>query len=328
MKAHVVIPSYNSKANLERNLPVLLRVLEGTGTDVTVVDDASADGTPDFVAERFPKVRLIRMPVNRGFGATCNAGMRDAEDAEVVVLLNADVEVRPGFLEPLLRHFQQPDVFAVASLSIAPDGLAPEGGLNICDFKRGHLKWERMDMSWVTPGLGPLPTLYALGGHAAYHRGKFLSLGGFDDMYLPFYWEDVDISYAAWKRGWRVLLEPRSVVHHRHQDSDIERTQPRRRFVGYKHRNRFLFTWKHIQDPRMFWREHVLPVTLRVLTGWLVLDLRFYYPLFLALGRLPRALRGRRAERCAATRSDQEVLEGVRASWAAARTEAGQDSGQ
>lgn len=319
MKAQVVIPSYNSRDNLARNLPPLLAALEGTGAGVTVVDDASTDGTPDLVAAKFPQIRLIRKAVNRGFGDTCNLGVRDASDADVVVLLNADVEVRAGFLMPLLRHFDQADVFAVASVSIAPDGSGPEDGLKIGRFVRGHLKWEKTDMSFVRPELGALPTLYAVGGHAAYHREKFLSLGGFDDLYLPFYWEDGDLGYAAWKRGWRVLLEPASVVWHRHQDSDIGKTHRERVIADTIHRNRFLFTWKHIHDPSLLWRHHVLPITLRALFNWLLLDGRFYRPLFAALPRLPAALRARRAEKRAARRGDREVFDGIRKSWDEAR---------
>jgi GT2 family glycosyltransferase len=61
------------------------------------------------------------------------------------------------------------------------------------------------------------PTFYAGGGSSAYDRRKFLELGGFDPLLHPFYVEDADVSYMAWKRGWKVLYAPGSIVFHEHR---------------------------------------------------------------------------------------------------------------
>ena len=68
-------------------------------------------------------------------------------------------------------------------------------------------------------GSKPGPTLFASGGHSAYRRDRFLEMGGFDPLFAPFYWEDVDLCYRAWKRGWKILFEPRSAVLHDHQST-------------------------------------------------------------------------------------------------------------
>ena len=64
-----------------------------------------------------------------------------------------------------------------------------------------------------------MPVLWAGGGSSAVSRRKFEALGGFEELYNPFYMEDVDLSFRAWRRGWPSLLAPRSVVQHRHRGS-------------------------------------------------------------------------------------------------------------
>lgn len=313
-RACVLIPSYCSWANLRDNLPVLLAETQPAGIPVLVVDDASPDDTPDRIAEHFPEVRLVRRARNGGFGEACNEGVR-AADTPIVYLMNADVRVTPGFLEPTLAPFEDPRVFAVSSIAVSLDGRTVEDGPRLATFRRGHLKWRRFDRQALLGLERLVPTLYAVGAHVAVDRRRFLELGGFDPLYAPFYWEDVDLSYRAWKRGWRVLCEPRSRVHHLREGSDIERTQPKRRYVVANHRNRFLFTWKNLHDPRLFWVRHVAPVAARALLGWLVLDGRFYRALGAALRRLPAALAGRRRERRASVRSDADVLRETEEGW-------------
>jgi len=309
----VVVPSYCSWDNLERNLPGLLREAERVGFDVLVSDDTSPDDTLARLREHYPDLRLEVRGENGGFGENCNDAVRRAEGYDLVYLLNADVEVREGFLEPLLEHFSDPDVFAVASISIAEDGVTVEDAARRTQFKRGHLRWE---MNTQPPAAGYVqPTFFASGAHVLYRRDRFLELGGFDPLYAPFYWEDVDLSYRAWKRGWRVLVDHRSRVHHQREHSDIERTQTSSRYVGMNHRGRFLFTWKNIHDGGMLWGKHLSKVLPRALFGWLVLDRLFYNGFCRALPRLPQALAGRRAERRTAVRTDREIFEELERAW-------------
>src|SRR5207249_955437 len=80
-------------------------------------------------------------------------------------------------------------------------------------FARGFLRVHR---SYVTrgPQAGPFYSMFASGGSAMFDRRRFLELGGFDPLFAPFYLEDVELSYRAWKRGLTVAYEPRSAVRH------------------------------------------------------------------------------------------------------------------
>jgi GT2 family glycosyltransferase len=151
-----------------------------------------------------------------------------------------------------------------------------------------------------------LISIFASGGAALFDREKLAQLGGFDTLYAPFYWEDVELSYRAWKRGWRVLFEPESRV--RHQVSSTIGARFRKRAVrAVMHRNRLLAHWVHLHDPAM-WRAHVAYVVLLALVAPLRGDLAFLGGLAQALARRRQAADRRRVERHARRRTDREVL--------------------
>jgi hypothetical protein len=107
----------------------------------------------------------------------------------------------------------------------------------------------------VSPdGAGYEPVLWAGGGSSAYDRHKFLQLGGFDALYEPFYVEDLDLSYRAWKQGWRSLFARESVVYHEHRGTSRPRFGDK--FIqNTVRRNELLFAWRNVTDPFLF-REH------------------------------------------------------------------------
>ena len=100
--ASVVIPNWNGRDLLERYLPSVIKAMAGhPDNEVIVVDNASSDGSAELVKRRFPSVRVIELPTNLGFGGGSNTGFRAATN-DIVVLLNSDMRVEPGFLQPLL----------------------------------------------------------------------------------------------------------------------------------------------------------------------------------------------------------------------------------
>jgi GT2 family glycosyltransferase len=300
MKASIVIPNWNGRELLEQHLP---RVLAAAGgSEVIVVDDASTDDSVALVERSFPSVRLVRRERNGGFSAACTSGV-EAAGGDVIVLLNSDVEPRGDFLPPLLEHFVANDVFAVSCLGLREDGITPGQGMKAPCFRRGLLKFDS-----VFDTCGPAPSFYAVGGHCALSKRKFLELGGFDELFGPFYWEDVDLCYRAWKRGWRTLFEPRSVVVHMHHTGTIKSFFGRQRAKGISHRNRLLFIWKNISSTRILMRQHLPALAARTAFGFLWLDWRFYAPLFRALPLLPAALRARAIERRLSKLTDEQVF--------------------
>src|SRR5579884_167887 len=247
--ASVVIPNWNGRDLLEKYLPSVIAALEGNpANEIIVVDNASTDGSAAFVRQRFPQVRVLEMEENLGFGGGSNAGFRAARN-DIVVLLNSDMRVEPDFLAPLLEGFYDEHVFAVsAQIFFAdPQKKREETGLTESAWIDGRLHVRHIIDDRVRD---LFPNFYAGGGSSAYDRRKFLELCGFDPLYEPFYLEDTDISYMAWKRGWTVHYQPRSVVHHQHRGTIGKRFNDA--YIGAVLKKNFLlFAWKNIHDWRL-----------------------------------------------------------------------------
>jgi GT2 family glycosyltransferase len=248
--ATVVIPNWNGKDLLEKYLPSVEEALAANpDNEILVVDNGSTDGSAEFVRGRFPGVRLLALDRNLGFGGGSNAGIRAARNG-IVVLLNSDMRVAPGFLEPLLEPFSDADVFAVSCQIFFsdPQKVREETGLTQGWWQDGNLRVRhRIDDSIQDA----YPCFYGGGGSCAFDRSKFLELGGFDRLLEPFYLEDTDLGYMAWKRGWKVLYQPRSVVYHEHRGTIGKRFRPEQIEAVLK-KNFILWTWKNIHEwPRL-----------------------------------------------------------------------------
>lgn len=247
MRVSLILPTYNGLALLQKHLPTLLDADGVAEAELVVVDDGSTDGTVEWLRHQVPQAKVIALTVNGGFSRACNAAIQ-ASTGEVLVLLNNDVAVEKDFLPPLLAALEgDPAVFAVNSKILLPGKAMLDEGEKTGGFHNGIFYVDcRHDPARRSATTAP--TLYATACAAAYRRAMVEHLGGFDEIYSPCYWEDVDLSYRALKRGWKVLYEPRSVVYHQHETT-TSRLDPR--FTAMvKHRNAFLFVWKNIGDAR------------------------------------------------------------------------------
>ena len=289
--ASIVIPNWNGRELLARYLP---SVLAAGADEVVVVDNGSTDGSVEFLRETFPSVRVLTLPKNRGFGGGSNAGVEAARN-DVVVLLNSDMRVAPDFLAPLLEAFTNDKVFAVSCQIFFSDPARrrEETGLTEGRWRRGSLEVGHRADDQITEAS---PCFYGGGGSCAFDRAKFLELGGFDELYAPFYFEDADLGYLAWKRGWQVLYQPRSVVWHEHRGT-IGRHFTDARIRAVLERNRLLFCWKNIHEPRRLMGHFAYAAARGNIRG-----------LWGAVKRLPMALRARRRARGLGCVTDTEAF--------------------
>jgi GT2 family glycosyltransferase len=297
----VVIPNYNGEALLQENLPSILAALEQWGgeSELIVVDDCSTDDSCRVLREQFPSVKLIVNAQNLGFSRTCNAGMREVRHP-IALCVNSDVKATLNLIEPLLRHFGAGDVFAVT-----PDILAEREGRNqgvvYARFKKG---FYRGGFALLGEQTGARENLYAVGACVAYDMEKFRALGGYAEIYTPYLFEDVDISYRAWKRGWKSIYEPGSAVYH-YSSATIGKTKKKHKRAIY-FRNRFLFHWINLSDPALLC-AHIFAVLFRLAVSFLWLDLVYYRAFFGALGRFPAVMALRRAERPFRSLTDDQI---------------------
>jgi GT2 family glycosyltransferase len=180
---------------------------------VLVVDNASADGTRELLAARYPSVRVIALPINTGFAGGAARALDDVQ-TPYVVLLNNDAVVRPGWLAHLLAPLEQDDaVGAVSSKLLLPDGRVNSAGgwLAADGYGRDRGFGEADDGRWDQPR----EVAYATGAAAAYRLAAVRDVGGIDPRYFLYY-EDVELSWRLRLAGWTVRYEPSAVVVHQH----------------------------------------------------------------------------------------------------------------
>ena len=298
--ATLVIPNWNGKDLLARFVPSWLAAIANhPGSEVLIVDNGSTDGSVEWVRENHPEVRVLALTENRGFGGGSNAGFEAAKN-DIVVLLNSDMRVEPDFLEPLLRGFTDGKVFAVScQIFLADPGKRrEETGLTHGWWRAGALRVTHRE----DPGVDQLfPCFYGGGGSCAFDRKKFLSLGGFDEILAPFYLEDTDIGFLAWKRGWKVLYQPASVVHHEHRGT-IGKKFSTAFIDSVLQKNYILFAWKNIHG----WRRLAAHFAFSAGRGHGVLR---------AFRQLPAALRSRWRARSLSAVSDCEAFRRSKPDW-------------
>jgi len=246
--ATVVIPNWNGRDLLAKYIPPLLDALAGNPkNELLVVDNGSEDGSAEFLRQKFPQVKVVELVRNLGFGGGSNAGFREARN-DIVVLLNSDMRVDRNFLAPLLDGFTDEKIFAVSCQIFLsdPEKRREETGLTEGWWEDGSLRVSHRE----DPVVDRLyPCFYGGGGSCAFDRRKFLELGGFDELLAPFYLEDTDIGYLAWKRGWKVLYQPASKVWHEHRGT-IGRKFSQTYIDAVLKKNFLLFVWKNIHSWR------------------------------------------------------------------------------
>ncbi len=236
-----VIPNRDGADLLPRTLPPLLAELPPDRHEILVIDDGSEDDSVAMLAEQFPAVRVVGLQESVGFGAACNRGFQEAGH-DLVLLLNSDMEVTAGSVELLLEHFEDPQVFAAGPEyhSAKPDAAN---------------RPRRSEAYW--------PMLGSPAGGGLFRRQAYLELGGFDPLYHPFYWEDIDLGWNAWRAGWRIMHDARAHFVHL-EGATIARLFSPEFVARIQARNRCLFGWKNFRSRRLR-RRHTLSIMRRAI---------------------------------------------------------------
>ena len=329
----IVIPNWNGLEFLERFLSSVIAAANryneqsGTPTEIVIVDDGSVDKSVEWLRGKGfeeesqrndgaelkvgaagcgPALRLIGNETNRGFGPTCNRGF-EAAIHPLVFLINNDVEVEADAIAPLAENFSDDSVFSAHCRVFDVESEREVGTGKLGSFSRGFIRVHRSYVSLEQPCAEghALYSIFASGGSAMFDRRKFLEIGRFDRLFAPIYWEDVDISYRAWKRGLSIRYEPRSIV--RHRVSSTMRKIGRRRMRQMQQRNRLIFHWINLHDPVMF-TSNLMWVVILALTAVFRLRADFILSLASALKKLPEIRQRRLEEKHASKRSDRELF--------------------
>lgn len=295
----LLILSYNGKAHLDACLSTALDAAGSLGSacPVILVDNRSTEDDVDYVHRKFPEVQVIIAKKN-DYLFSLNEVVEQRPE-EVVIILNNDMKFDRGFIAPLLRYFEDPDVFAVTAKVLDWDGSRTTTGKRTGRFRHFwfYKKWDHEVKSACF-------TLDAGGGCAAFRRKMFLALKGFDPLYRPGYYEDTDISYRAWKNGWKVIYEPESVIYHKIGATfNKGGTENVTRLIM---RNHVLFTAKNCGG-MLFLAGYLLLLPWRAVHNYLKGNKPLFYGILEAFQKLPLALSQRFSSRHTAV-SDKQLL--------------------
>jgi GT2 family glycosyltransferase len=279
----LIIPNWNGKLLLEQHLRNTINF--SGNAEIILVDDHSDDDSVNYVKSSFPEVIVVEKPYHEGFASTVNAGVSCAH-GDIVILLNTDVEPEKGYLSSLIRHFSDPLVFAVGCLDRSlENGQIISRGRGIGYWHHGfylHKRGEvdKTDTAWVS------------GGSGAFRRSMWQKLKGMDPIFNPFYWEDIDLSYRAVQAGYRILFEPKSIVHHYHEAGKIKRTFTANQVRQIAFRNQFFFVWKHLPNLRQL-LLHIIFTPYMIIRMSLRGDLFMLKGLLMAFLYIPKIIRYR-----------------------------------
>ncbi len=260
----VIIPSYNAEALLKQNLPAVIACVR-SGDEIIIADDASSDGSLAWAQQELgvtldskrstakyevhqtlktiknkPITFLfIKQKQNVRFGANVNTAVELAMHS-LVFVINNDVRPASDVLHQLIPFFDDPEMFAVgcSEREISKSGQVVRGGRNTLWFQRGvylHSRAEQFETG---------ETAWVSGGSGLFSREKWLELGGFDKRFYPAYWEDIDLSFRARAKGWKVWFCAEAEVEHSHETTnDSVWGQKGIARLSWKHLQ--TFTWIH-----------------------------------------------------------------------------------
>ncbi len=237
-----VVATFNDAAHIAPTVRGLLRVV----AQVVVVDLGSKDRTRETVAEQFPAVPVLALPLEAGFGAAFNEGVRSL-DQPLLLLQHGDARLRPGALERLYETMSDSrrHVGCCAPRLVAPHGVVElSAGFRPTRIWRWRAAWTqlvprskllwqrrkpkrvayfaptaRTDVDWVS------------GAAMLVRREAFAAVGGMDERFFLLY-GDVDLCLRLRRAGWTVTYEPRArAIHLDRVDENVRsRWAARRRF--------------------------------------------------------------------------------------------------
>jgi len=261
------------------------------GCEVIVMNDYPLENILKPVQKIYPESIVINNKKNLGFAGNVNRGVLKAK-RNYVFLMNSDVVLKDNSFLNALDYFKKNRrLFAVGFAQIEKDG-------KIVGANRGYFQNGLINHSYLSSSIYHLlSNFWAEGGSSIFKKKLLIDLGLFDELFNPFYWEDIDLSYRAWKAGYKILYDADIKVEH-HHESTIGKYFDKSKILKTAFRNQLIFHWKNLTDKKLVF-EHLLNLP----------KLIFIPGFFDALIRLPKILQARKKAVKLFKKSDKEILD-------------------
>lgn len=244
-KITVIITNFNGLKIIKKSLPQVIKY-STIAEEIIFTDDCSTDNSLKYVrkiAKKYPKIKIISHPRNIGFAKNSNYAANKAK-GNLLAFLNSDIYPQKNYLKNCMKHFDRPEVFGVGMCEVGNENWAK------IFWKKGYFQYLP-----GKPVNKPHISGWLSGGSSMIRKDLFQKLGGFDAVYEPFYSEDVDLGYRAWKSGYKLIWEPSAKVIHKHE-STISKFP--RHFLNYvKERNRLIVVLRNITDKHLLFKNKI-----------------------------------------------------------------------
>ena len=285
----IIIPVYKNYDMFYRYLEINKKYFEGC--EVIVMNDYPQENITKEIKKIIPDAIVFNNNKNLGFAGNVNCGVLKATK-NYIFLMNSDVVLKDNSFLKALEYFKKDrKLFAVGFAQIEKDGT-------IVGANRGYFKNGLINHSLLSSNIYHLTSnFWAEGGSSIFKKKLFIDLGLLDELFNPFYWEDIDLSYRAWKAGYKILYDPSIKVEH-HHESTIGKYFDKRKVLKIAFRNQLIFNWKNLTDKKLIF-EHLLNFP----------KLIFIPGFFDALIRLPKILQARKKTIKLFIKSDKEILD-------------------
>ena len=255
MTTAVVILNWNGQKMLERFLPSVTAHTQGDA-EVIIADNGSTDDSLPFLQKHYPQLRVIRLDKNYGFAGGYNKALQQV-DADYYVLLNDDVEVTPGWIEPVIAQMQQhPDTAICQPKLLMYDQrntFEYAGGAGGYIDKYGYPFCRGRMFTTLEDDHGQYDTpsqIFWASGAAMFVRSDvWRQLGGLDEDFFA-HMEEIDFCWRAQNAGYRIEYCPHSVVSHV-GGGTLPKSNPRKTYLNF--RNNMALLYKNLPTQRLAW---------------------------------------------------------------------------
>ncbi len=285
----IIIPVYKNFQMFYQNLVINKKYF--TGCQVIIINDYPPEDITNQVKNIYPEAVVFNNKKNLGFAGTVNKGVKKST-RNYIFLLNSDVILKDDSFKKAVNYFKKnKKLFAI--------GFAQEeADKKIVGANRGYFKDGLINHSYqlITNHQSLITNFWAEGGASIFRRKLFINLGMLDELYNPFYWEDIDLSYRAWKAGYEIKFAPAIVVEHRHKSTIGKYFQPKK-ILKIAFRNQLIFQWKNLTDNDLL-IKHFINLPRYIFTPGF----------FEALLLLPKVLKKRKKIVKLAKKTDKEIL--------------------
>lgn len=245
----VVILNWNGAEMLRKFLPSVLTYSQGEGVKVYVADNASTDDSCAVVEKEFPEACLMRLDQNYGYAGGYNKALKQI-DAEYVVLLNNDVEVGKGWLEPMVKYMDEHPQVAACQPKIlswrvktnfeyagAAGGFIDRYGYPFCRGRvLDEIEEDRGQYDYN------IPIFWATGAALFVRRNVYWEVGGLDERFFA-HMEEIDFCWRLRSRGYRIVCLPLCEVYHV-GGATLKTSDPKKTYLNF--RNNLLMLYKNL----------------------------------------------------------------------------------